>query len=156
MAVSPALTSCRAMKATIRSWAVAEHRHVAGGSGSDVFLYTKRATTATMRIGGGPVERITDLNWVEDRIQTLKVVAFAANVGAGIGANLNAAANGAIAAAFALNGSENVNVAAQFTFNGRTYLAINQDTTFGAFTDTGDLLIDITGVAGTIATTNFI
>ena len=90
------------------------------------------------------------------RIQAFEVVAFAANVGAGIGANVNAAADGAIAAAFALHGSVNANVVAQFTFNGRTYLAINQDTTFGAFTDTGDLLIDITGAAGTIATANFI
>jgi hypothetical protein len=35
-------------------------------------------------------------------------------------------------------------------------LSINQDGTLNAFLDTGDLLIDITGVTGTIATSNFI
>ncbi len=38
----------------------------------------------------------------------------------------------------------------------RTYLAINLDATQNAFADAGDLLIDITGVTGTIATSNFI
>jgi hypothetical protein len=46
-------------------------------------------------------------------------------------------------------------VAAQLTFGGRTYLAINADTTFNAFDDAGDLLVDITGATGTIATSNF-
>ena len=49
-----------------------------------------------------------------------------------------------------------VNVAAQFTFGGRTYLAINQDGAFTTFTDISDLLVDITGVTGAIATSNFI
>ena len=39
--------------------------------------------------------------------------------------------------------------------SGRTYLAINMDTTFNAFDDAGDLLIDITGVTGTITLSNF-
>ena len=69
--------------------------------------------------------------------------------------DLNAAANGAIAAAYLLNSSRNENVAAQFTFGGRTYLAINQDTVFNAFDGTRDLLLDITGVAGTIGSSNF-
>ena len=47
-------------------------------------------------------------------------------------------------------------MAAQFTFGGRAYLAINQDATRNAFDDAGDLLLDITGVTGTIATSNFI
>ena len=46
-------------------------------------------------------------------------------------------------------------VAAQFTFGGRTYLAIDQ-ADLGAFVDADDLLLDITGVTGTIATSNFI
>ena len=45
--------------------------------------------------------------------------------------------------------------AAQFTFAGRTYVAIDQ-ATFGTFLDTDDLLIDITGVTGAIATSNFV
>jgi hypothetical protein len=49
-----------------------------------------------------------------------------------------------------------VNVAAQFTFGGRTYLAINQDAAQNAFLDTGDLLIDITSVTGTIGSGNFV
>jgi serralysin len=46
-------------------------------------------------------------------------------------------------------------VAAQFTFGGRTYLAIDQNN-LGAFADTDDLLIDITGATGTIGASNFI
>ena len=38
---------------------------------------------------------------------------------------------------------------------GRTYLAIDQVNT-GAFADGDDLLVDITGVTGTIATSNFV
>ena len=45
-------------------------------------------------------------------------------------------------------------MAAQFTFGGRTYLAINLAT--DGFSDTDDLLLDITGATGTIATSNFI
>jgi hypothetical protein len=81
-------------------------------------------------------------------------VTFATNTGAGTGGNLNASANNATAAAFALNGGAGV-VAAQFTFAGRTYLAIDL-ATFGSFLDTDDLLIDITGATGTIATSNCI
>jgi hypothetical protein len=46
-------------------------------------------------------------------------------------------------------------VAAQFTFGGRTYVAIDQ-VVFGTFVDTDDLLLDITGVTGAIATSSFI
>ena len=42
-----------------------------------------------------------------------------------------------------------------FAFNGRSYVAIDQAGAFGAFTDTLDLLIDITGVTGTVATGSF-
>jgi len=94
------------------------------------------------------------VNWAEDRIDTPVAVTFAANMGAGTGGDLNASANNAIAAAFALNGGAGV-VAAQFTFGGRTYLAIDQ-ATLGSFLDTDDLLLDITGVTGAIATGNFI
>ena len=79
-------------------------------------------------------------------------VVFAANMGAGTGGT----ANNALAAADALNGGAAGDiVAAQFTFGGRTYLAIDQ-ANGGAFDDTEDLLLDITGVTGTIATSNFI
>jgi Ca2+-binding RTX toxin-like protein len=128
---------------------------LSGGSGAEVLVYAAAGDDGN-GAAAGSVELVTDLNWAADRFQSFNPVAFAANVGAGNGASLVAAASGAIATAFALNGSMNANVAAQFTFNGRTYLAINQDATFGAFTDMGDLLIDITGAAGTIAAANFI
>ena len=96
------------------------------------------------------------MNWAEDKFDTATLVTFAANMGAGTGGDLNASANNAIAAAFALSGGGVNQVAAQFTFAGRTYLAINQDAALNAFADVGDLLIDITGVTGTIATSNFI
>ena len=105
--------------------------------------------------GGGPVEQITDLDWSVDRFQTTGPVLFATNTGAGTGVDLNASANNAIAASFALNGGAAVNVAAQFTFGGRTYVAMSLDAN-NTFTDATDLLIDITGVTGAIATSNFI
>ena len=80
---------------------------------------------------------------------------FATNVGVGTGADLNAAANGAIAAGYLLAGSTSQNVAAQFTFGGRTYLAVNQDATYNQFDGMRDMLFDITGVSGTIGAINF-
>ena len=127
---------------------------LSGGSGNDVFVYEDSADDGDNAPGGGPVEFITDVNWAEDRFQTPVVVTFAANMGAGTGVDLNTSANNAIAAAFALNGGAGV-VAAQFTFGGRTYLAIDQ-ITLGTFLDTDDLLLDITGATGAIATSNFI
>ena len=53
----------------------------------------------------------------------------------------------------ALNGGVDT-VAAQFTFGGRTYLAINLAN--NGFLDADDLLLDITGVTGTIGSGNFI
>ena len=96
------------------------------------------------------------MNWTEDRFATVTQVTFAANIGAGTGANLAAQANSAIAAAFALAGSSGT-VAAQFTFDGRTYLAIDDRTAVvtGQFDDATDLLIDITGATGTIAAGRF-
>jgi hypothetical protein len=83
-------------------------------------------------------------------------VTFAANMGTG--ADLNASAVNALAAAFALGGSGVAQVtAAQFTFGGRTYLAIEQTAAgTAAFDDTTDLLIDITGSIGTIGNGNFL
>jgi hypothetical protein len=95
------------------------------------------------------------VDFAVDRFRTdVAAVTFATNTGAGTGADLNASANNALAAAFALNGGAGV-VAAQFTFGGRTYLAIDQ-AVFGTFLDTDDLLLDITGATGSIATGNFI
>jgi Ca2+-binding RTX toxin-like protein len=127
---------------------------VSGGSGRDLFLLTD-ANDDGNGAAGGVIEHITDLNWAEDRLLTLRAVAFAADVGTPTGASLSAAAGNAIAAALTLSGTPSAHVAAQFTFGGHTYLAVNQDTTFNAFDDGGDLLLDITGASGTIAASRF-
>jgi Ca2+-binding RTX toxin-like protein len=127
---------------------------ISGGTGNDVFAYGSAADDGNNAAGGGPVELITDVNWSVDRFATATAVTFAANITNQTGADLAAQANSAIAGAFALNGSTGV-VAAQFSFNGHTYLAIDQAGT-GTFSDTQDLLLDITGVTGTIANSNFI
>ncbi len=129
---------------------------IAGGSGNDVFAYVTAGDDGNNAAGGGPLEQVTDVDWSVDRFDTATQVTFATNTGAGTGADLNASANNAIAAAFALGGGGATVAAAQFTFAGRTYLAINQDGVLNAFLDTGDLLLDITGVTGAIATSNFI
>jgi Ca2+-binding RTX toxin-like protein len=127
---------------------------MAGGDGGDLFIYYR--DTSDDGSSTGAVELITDLNWAADRFQTFTPVAFAFDTGPRGGTTLAAAANDAIEEAFRRNSNRNENVAAQFAFNGRTYLAINQDPAYFMFDDTGDLLIDITGVSGTINTTNFI
>jgi hypothetical protein len=126
-----------------------------GGADNDVFRYAASDEDGDNAAGGGPVEFITDVSWAEDRIQTPVAVAFAANVGAGTGVNLATSATNAIAAANALAGGGATQVGAQFTFSGRTYLAINQDAAFTTFNDATDLLLDITGVTGTIGASNF-
>jgi Ca2+-binding RTX toxin-like protein len=130
---------------------------ISGGSGNDVFSYAEFGAGADgdNAAGGGPVELITDVNWAEDKFDTATQVTFATNTGAGTGVDLNASANNAIAAAFALAGGGATVAAAQFTFAGRTYVAIDQ-AGLGTFVDAQDLLLDITGVTGTIATSNFI
>jgi Ca2+-binding RTX toxin-like protein len=129
---------------------------VSGGSGADVFVYSVPADDGQNAASGGPIELLTDLNWAEDRIQTLNPVTFTTDVGARPGTTLIGAANNAIAAAFTLSGSHNLRVAAQFTFGGHAYLAINLDTALNSFEDYGDLLIDVTGVTGTITMSNFL
>jgi Ca2+-binding RTX toxin-like protein len=134
---------------------------ISGGTGNDVFAYLgalNGGQDGNNAVGGGPVEQITDLDWSADKFDTQLNVTFAANMGAGTGANLNAAATNALAAAFALGGSGGAQVtAAQFTFSGRTYVVIEQTTAGTAvFDDATDLLLDITGATGTIATSNFI
>jgi Ca2+-binding RTX toxin-like protein len=128
---------------------------ISGGAGNDWFAYEFADDDGDNAAGGGPVERITDVNFDQDLFVTDTEVTFAANLGAGTGADLNASANNAIAAAYALAGGGAAVVAAQFTFSGRTYLAIDQDTA-GAFDDFDDLLLDITGATGSIGASDFI
>ena len=128
---------------------------LSGGTGHDVFFYAAGDEDGDAT-GGGPIERIIDMNFNEDRIRLDTIqVTFAANLGAGTGASLAASANNALAAAQALSGGNTAWVAAQFTFGGRTYLAIDQ-ATHGTFSDIEDLLLDITGFTGSIGNSNFI
>ncbi len=127
---------------------------ISGGSGGDVFVYRGGTEDGDNAAGGGPVDRITDVDFAADRFDAIGV-SFAANVGAVAGGTLVASADNAIAAAFALAGGGAAVVAAQFTFSGRTYLAIDQGS-LGTFVDADDLLIDITGTTGTITTATFI
>ncbi len=131
---------------------------LSGGSGADVFYYfTGAADDGNNANGGGPLEQVIDVNWAEDRFRVLNAVSAANNIGAVNGPNLEASAESAIQASLALAGGGAVqHVAAQFTFGGRTYVAIDQGGNNDLFTDTFDLLIDITGVTGTISGTNFI
>ena len=100
-------------------------------------------------------ERITDVNFDEDRFQVLHHVAFAANV-AGVNApNLEIAAGEAIQLTVGIAGGGPWHVAAQFSFGGRQYLAIDQGGANGWFTEADDLLIDITGATGTIGSNDF-
>ncbi len=124
---------------------------ISGGAGNDVFAYADGEGDGNNAAGGGPVEQITDLDWSVDCFDTIPNMTFATNMGTGI--DLATSATNAINAAAALGGTQAV--AAQFTFGGRTYLAINTDLAAG-FIDAGDLLLDISGFTGTIATTNFI
>ena len=91
---------------------------ISGGSGNDVFACTDAGDDGNNAVGGGPVEQITDVNFDGDRFLVPTAVTFAANMGAGTGGDLNASANNAIAAAYALAGGGANNVAAQFTFGG--------------------------------------
>jgi Ca2+-binding RTX toxin-like protein len=129
---------------------------ISGGSGFDVFIYSGGSDDGDNVGAGGPTEVITDLNCLEDRFQTVAPVAFAGAPILRAVANLQQAATAAIAAVWAVNGSPGANVAAQFGFGGHTYVAINQGGALNAFEETADLLIDITGVAGTITAANFI
>jgi Ca2+-binding RTX toxin-like protein len=126
---------------------------IAGGTGSDVFAYASGRDDGDNAADNGRVERVTDVNWSEDRFDTATTITFATETGEPIGATIVDVANNAINRATALNGGVNT-VAAQFTVFGRTYVAINLVN--DGFLDTDDLLIEITGVTGTIAASNFI
>jgi hypothetical protein len=104
---------------------------------------------------GPSVEVITDVNFDEDCFDVQGTIGFAADIGVVSGANLQEAANSAIQTVL-LQGGVAQRVAAQFTFNGREYLAIDQGGFFNTFTDSADLLMEITGATGTIGVNDFI
>ena len=96
------------------------------------------------------------MNFDQDRFQVFTAISFAVATSAGAATNLEDGADAALGAALALAGGGAQRVAATFDFNGRSYLAIDQAGAFGAFTDTLDLLIDVTGATGTIGAGDFL
>jgi Ca2+-binding RTX toxin-like protein len=128
---------------------------LSGGSGFDVFIYTGGSDDGDNVAAGGVTEVITDFDVFEDRFVTVAPVAFAGAPTFRAVATLLQAASAAIAAEWVANGSPAANVGAQFGFGGHTYVAINQGGALNAFDETADLLIDITGVPGTITAANF-
>ncbi len=128
---------------------------ISGGAGADVFGYATGSDDGDNVAGGGPTELVTDVNWAEDRVQVFAAIAAAGATPVGAAANLQQAADNALGAIWAGNGSGAIRVAAQFDFQGRTYVAIDQGGAFGSFQDANDLLLDITGVVGTIGAGNF-
>ena len=126
---------------------------ISGGSGADWFVYVNHYDDGNID-EGGPIELITDVNFDEDRFLVHLPVDFAAVTSAGSATTPAAAANNAVAAAFALNGNTG-RVAAEFAFNGRTYLAIAAGDR-GVFSAATGLLLDITGAVGTIDAGDFV
>jgi Ca2+-binding RTX toxin-like protein len=127
---------------------------IAGGGGADWFNYTDQNNDGNNVASGGPIERITDVNFDEDRFLLTQTIDFAAFTNAGGAGTLDGAADNAIAAARGLNGGVG-RVAAGFAFNGRTYLAVDNGGD-GQFSDTVELLVDITGAVGTIDAGDFV
>ena len=154
----PGARRCRATRATTRSAASPRGISIdtiAGGTGNDVFAYTDGDDDGNNAAGGGPLSRspTSTCRWTSsDRRGGQLRRQHGGRHRRGperIGQN-------AIAAAFALGGSGAAVVAAQLTFGGRTYLVAEQTAGTALFADATDLLIDITGVTGSIATGNFV
>jgi Ca2+-binding RTX toxin-like protein len=116
---------------------------VAGGADGDLFDVRFADNAGTTRI--------TDLNWAQDQLDvpTTPNLDAAGNVGLIDAANLQAAALAAIL--IVDGGNPALRVAAQFGFLGHTYVAVDQ---FGGATP--EIILDITGVTGTITVGNFL
>jgi Ca2+-binding RTX toxin-like protein len=127
---------------------------VTGGPGSDVFVCVLGSEDGN-GAAGGAIERITDVNFAEDRFSIGRLIGLAANAGVGNAASLDEAARNALNTVFLQNESRAQSVAAVFTWVGRTYLAWDTFTN-GIFVDGNDILIDITGATGTISASNFV
>ena len=116
-----------------------------GGTGSDKFVYKNLADSLLNKN-----DRITDFNAstgndlfvvTNNRSGFVNVGTVTSLDAAGISAKLTTAKFGA-------------NYAAQFSFGTRTFIAIN-DATAG-FSPTNDAIIEVTGLTGTLTTTNFV
>jgi Ca2+-binding RTX toxin-like protein len=128
-----------------------------GGSGNDTFLYGS-PTDDGNGAAGGAIETITDLDWAVDAIRVpAATIDFARNYGSAFTGQgtLASAADAAVSTALVEAGGGFIDVAAQFDYGGRTWL-VAESFGPGSFTETQDLLIDITGATGTISTTRFV
>ena len=131
---------------------------IAGGTGNDVFAYSDGGGDGNNAVGGGPLEQITDLDWSVDKFQT------------GVAGHLRhqhrsrhrrrpqrrrpttrspRPSRSAAAARGQRGGAVHLR---------RPHLpvAMSLDAGTTTFTDATDLLIDITGATGAIATSNFV
>lgn len=138
-----------------------------GGSGADTFVFDGAGALATLltdssqAVAGGPVVKITDFVAGTDKIGlinaagTIASVAVAATQTIGSAATIAAvyAAITPIAATAATVGSAAVIVVSSGAAAG-TYLYIN-DATAGV-SSTADMLINITGVSGTVGAADFV
>ena len=120
-----------------------------GGLGSDRFDY-KTLTNSLLGSTNNSFDVITDFNASTGNDLFLVTTARAGFTNAGAVATLDNA--GIIAKLTTTNFA--ANFAAQFTFGTRTFVAIN-DTTAG-FSATTDAIIEVTGLTGTLATSNFV
>jgi Ca2+-binding RTX toxin-like protein len=126
---------------------------ISGGSGRDRFNYFNAADDGN-GAAGGPIEIITDVNFAEDRFYMGFDVEFVAVTSASGANNLTQAAEIALFAAWQQHGSIPHSVAAVFAFQGGTYLVADSGTS-GAFTDSADILLNITGAVGAVTIGNF-
>lgn len=120
-----------------------------GGAGADTFVVAAQSTAAG-------IDRITDFVGGVDKIKTgiTPVTAVLTDLTASnfsTSANLAAAAAAAVAAAEAATTGNYASAgdAVTFKYNDKTYLTIN-DGANTSFTDGTDILIEITGITGTL------
>ena len=85
---------------------------ITGGTSNDLFAYGAAADDGDNANAGGPVEFVTDVNWAEDRFLVFVPIVFVAATGPGAAANLEDAADNALAASLALAGGGAQRVAA--------------------------------------------
>ena len=120
-----------------------------GGLGSDRFDY-KTLTNSLLGSTNNSFDVITDFNSTTGNDLFLVTTARAGFTNAGAVTTLNNA--GIIAKLTTTNFG--ANFAAQFTFGTRTFVAINNAT--AGFSATTDAIIEVTGLTGTLATSNFV
>ena len=116
-----------------------------GGLGSDRFDYTTLTDSLLANF-----DVITDFN--ANASNDLLLVTTARSVFTNVGTVATLDNTGIIAKLNTTNFG--INAAAQFTFGSRNFVAINNGT--AGFSQTTDVIIEITGLTGTLGLTNFV